>query len=80
MLIKIETKKRTGPLENVIDTINIREPLASDMLGLDFLGKNLQESTQVLASRLTTLTKKEIEDLPLKEWIKIQNAINKLMT
>lgn len=55
-------------------TVEFREPLARDMIGLP---QEINAGTIVLISRLTELTEQEVADLPLKEWARLCEILNR---
>ncbi len=77
--VKIKRKKATH-FDVMDELIQLRRPKAKDLFGLDFSGVNGMSSCAVLISRLSNLSVDEVEDLDSKEFIKLQNEINKFLT
>ncbi len=80
MSIAIKINRKKGPgFENVTEVIQLREPRAKDLFGLEFTGPSQMQSIAILISRCSSLIIKEVEELEGSEFLKLQDQINKFL-
>ena len=61
------------------EIVKLRRPMAKDLFGLDFTGVNANKSCAILISRLSSLSEREVEDLEMAQFMKLQNAVTEFI-